>query len=152
MIKIRIQPEALDIAAALKEMQAVPAGALASFTGIARADSAAGQSVTAIELEHYPAMTEAALQALAQSAMQRWPLVACCILHRVGIIPVGDAIVLVATASSHRADALESCGFLIDRLKTDAPFWKKEHFGAGSPRWVEAKISDAARASKWNMA
>lgn len=151
MIRIHLPQKALDLAGEMAAINALGSGAVASFTGTARADDHAGQTVTAIELEHYPAMTSAALQALAETAMQRWPLAACCIIHRTGIIPVGDAIVLVDAASSHRVAALESCSFLIDRLKTDAPFWKKEYYDNGSARWVEAKAADTTRAQDWNI-
>lgn len=149
MIRIFIQYQPIDLAAEMAPVHALRSGAVASFVGTARADGRDGAKVTATELEHYPAMTEAALHALADSAMQRWPLAACLIIHRVGMIPVGDAIVLTAAASAHRADAIECCAFLIDRLKSDAPFWKKEHFDTAPPRWVEAKDSDAARANQW---
>ena len=79
----------------------------------------------------------------------RWSLLGCVLIHRVGVVAVGDAIVLVGTAASHRAEALEACAYLIDRLKTDAPFWKKEHRIDGSALWVEAKASDDLRAGKW---
>jgi molybdopterin synthase catalytic subunit len=142
---IRVSSEAIDSAIELTPLAPLGGGALASFTGIARDDD----GVTAIELEHYPAMTEASLAALVDDAITRWSLLGAVLIHRVGLIPVGDPIVLVATASSHRAEALEACAFLIDRLKTDAPFWKKEHRADGSAVWVEAKASDDSRADKW---
>lgn len=120
-------------------------GAVASFTGIARDDG----GVTAIELEHYPAMTEASLRALVNGAMARWSLLGCVLFHRVGLLNVGETIVFVGTASSHRAEALEACTYLIDRLKTDAPFWKKEYRSDGSSNWVEVKSSDGERAEQW---
>ena len=112
----------------LHPWQALGGGAVASFTGIARDDD----GVAAIELEHYPAMTEASLFALIDEAFERWSLLGCVLIHRVGRIAVGEPIVLVGTAASHRAEALEACAFLIDRLKTDALFWKKEHRADGS--------------------
>jgi len=142
---IRVSSEAIDSGLELAPLAPLGGGALASFTGIARDDD----GVTAIELEHYPAMTEASLAALVDDAITRWSLLGAVLIHRVGLIPVGDPIVLVATASSHRAEALEACAFLIDRLKTDAPFWKKEHRADGSAVWVESKTSDDARANKW---
>jgi molybdopterin synthase catalytic subunit len=120
-------------------------GALASFTGIVRDDG----GVTAIELEHYPSMTEASLYRLIEAATARWALLGAVITHRVGIIPVGAPVVLVGTSSLHRAEALEATAFLIDRLKTEAPFWKREHYADGSAKWVEAKASDEARAERW---
>lgn len=142
---IRVSGEAIDSGIELAPLGPLGGGALASFTGIARDDD----GVTAIELEHYPAMTEASLAALVDDAITRWSLLGAVLIHRVGIIPVGDPIVLVGTTASHRAEALEACAFLIDRLKTDAPFWKKEHRADGSAEWVEAKASDDARADKW---
>ncbi len=146
MIRIEVTETLFDGAAALAPLAELGGGAVASFTGIARADG----NVTAIEIEHYPAMTEASLRALVDEAFTRWSLLGCVLIHRVGRIAVGEAIVLVGTAASHRADALESCAFLIDRLKTDALFWKKEHRADGSASWVEAKASDDTRAHEWN--
>lgn len=142
---VRISDETIDSAAELAPLAALGGGAVASFTGIARDD----YGVVAIELEHYPAMTEASLLALMNEATGRWSLLGGVLIHRVGYIPVGEPIVLVGTAASHRAEALEACAFLIDRLKTDAPFWKKEHRADGSSDWVETKASDDARADKW---
>jgi molybdopterin synthase catalytic subunit len=142
---VRISSEAIDSALELAPLALLGGGAVASFTGIARDDD----GVTAIELEHYPAMTEASLAALVDEAITRWSLLGAVLIHRVGVITVGEPIVLVGTAASHRAEALEACAFLIDRLKTDAPFWKKEHRSDGSSQWVEAKTSDDARADKW---
>lgn len=142
---IRVTDAAIDSAAELAALGSLGGGAVASFTGIAREDG----GVTAIELEHYPAMTEASLRALVDEASRRWSLLGCVLLHRVGRIAVGEPIVFVGTASSHRAEALDACAFLIDRLKTEAPFWKKEHRANGSAEWVEAKDSDVARAEGW---
>src|SRR3982750_861992 len=113
--------------AALIPLEALGGGAVASFTGIVRDDG----GVVAIELEHYPAMTQPSLEALADEAGKRWSLLGCVLIHRIGQIAVGEPVVLVGTAASHRAEALEACSFLIDRLKTDAPFWKKEHIDDG---------------------
>ena len=146
MITVRIQQEGFDGAAELKPLEKLGGGAVASFTGIARRDS----NVTAIELEHFPGMTEASLEAIGGEALDRWNLLAATIIHRVGHIEVGESIVFVAAAASHRAEALEACSYLIDRLKTDAPFWKKEHYANGSSAWVDAKVSDTARAEKWD--
>jgi molybdopterin synthase catalytic subunit len=145
MITVEITDDAIAGAAALAELARMGGGAVASFTGIARDDG----GVTAIELEHYPAMTQASLSALVDEAARRWSLLGCIVIHRVGRISVGEAVVFVGTASSHRAEALEACSFLIDRLKTDAPFWKKEHRADGSAIWVEAKPSDDSRAARW---
>jgi molybdopterin synthase catalytic subunit len=145
MISVRVSPDSFDVAAELAVIQLNGVGAIASFTGIVRGDD----GVAAIELEHYPAMTEASLRALCESATARWSLSACTLLHRVGKMAVGEQIVLVATAASHRAAALEACSYLIDRLKTDAPFWKKEYRGLSEGQWVEAKTSDIESAERW---
>ena len=120
-------------------------GAIASFTGIVRGDG----GLIALTLEHYPAMTEAALRALADEAVARWTLAGVVLHHRVGRLTPGDPIVLVACASAHRRDALDACAFLIDRLKTDAPFWKRESFADGREVWVDALDSDDAAATRW---
>lgn len=146
MIRVEVSEAPLDGAAALAPLAKLGGGAVASFTGIARDDC----SVTAIEIEHYPAMTQACLDVLVGEAVARWSLLGCVLIHRVGRITVGEAIVLIGTAASHRAEALEACGYLIDRLKTDAPFWKKEHRADGSADWVEAKASDDMRANEWS--
>lgn len=142
---VRVSPDLFDSNAKLAPLAKLGGGAVASFTGIARED----HGVTAIELEHYPAMTEASLHALADEALNRWSLLGAVVVHRVGLINVGEPIVLIGTAASHRAEALEACAFLIDRLKTDAPFWKREHRADGSAEWVDAKASDDDRADLW---
>jgi molybdopterin synthase catalytic subunit len=144
MIKVSVQYEAFDIAAEVAAQDAAGVGAVATFTGIVRGDG----GVTAIELEHYPGMTQASLTELVEAARRRWKLSGATIIHRVGRLAVGEPIVLVVTASGHRAEAQEACASLIDRLKTDAPFWKKEYRG-GEASWVEAKASDDARAGRW---
>jgi molybdopterin synthase catalytic subunit len=145
MIEVRIQAERFDSAVLLASLELDGVGAVASFTGLVRSDD----DVTAIELEHYPAMTAASLRAVAIEAQSRWNLSGAVIVHRVGKIAVGEAIVFVGAASAHRTEALAACAFLIDRLKTDAPFWKKE-FRGGRAHWVEAKASDDARAADWD--
>jgi len=126
------------------ERAAGGAGAVATFTGLVRDDG----GVTTLELEHYPGMTEAALTDLAEQARERWSLHAVTIVHRVGPMSPGERIVFVGTAALHRGAALESCAFLIDRLKTDAPFWKREA-RAGATTWVEARDADDAAADRW---
>ena len=123
-------------------------GGVASFTGVVR-DEHAGERVVAMTLEHYPGMTERQLAALETEACQRWELLDCLVVHRVGRMSPGDAIVLVATAAAHRQAALDACGFLIDWLKTTAPFWKLEETPDGE-RWVEARASDTAAAARWH--
>lgn len=144
MIRVAVQQAAFDIAAECAALEDAGVGALASFIGIVRGDD----GVTAIELEHYPGMTEASLAEICAAAATRWNLSGCTIVHRIGRMELGEAIVLVVTASAHRAAALEACAFLIDRLKTDAPFWKKEYRGE-AVNWVDAKASDEERAGRW---
>ena len=122
-------------------------GALASFIGLAR-DTNIGSEVSAMTLEHYPAMTAKALTAIVDEALQRWTLLDITLIHRVGRLLPGDPIVLVIVASSHRAEAFAACEFLMDALKTRAPFWKKEET-AGDERWVEARASDEVAADRW---
>ena len=143
-MKVSVQTGTFDVDAEMAVLEKGGSGAIASFTGIVRGDD----GVTAIELEHYPAMTEACLRSLVAEAVGRWSLGGCTLIHRVGFLPVGERIVLVLTAAPHRAEALDACAFLIDRLKTDAPFWKKEYRGSVA-RWVEAKSSDQTRSNGW---
>ena len=145
MRRVCVQTEDFDSGAELARLETLGGGAVASFTGLVRGDD----GLTALTLEHYPGMTQAALAALADQAEARWPLVGLVLIHRVGRMAVGERIVLVATASPHRAAALEACSFLIDRLKTDAPFWKKEERESGETRWVEARASDNDAAARW---
>ncbi len=145
MIRVSVQREAFDIAAETMALEAAGVGAVATFTGNVRGDD----GVTAIELEHYPGMTEASLNDICAIAQERWGLTGCTIIHRVGRMKVGEPIVLVVTASPHRAAALEACAFLIDRLKTDTPFWKREYRGDVA-QWVEQKTSDVERGQGWD--
>ena len=144
MIRVRVQVAPIDAAAALAEAEAESAGAVASFTGLVRADD----GVAALELEHYPGMTEAALTAIAEAAATRWDLLGVTVIHRVGAMTPGERVVFVATAARHRGAALDACASVIDRLKTDAPFWKREVTEAGT-RWVEARAGDDAAAARW---
>ena len=142
---IRVQSEDFDVGALMATFahDDCSVGAVATFLGKVR-----GGEVSAMTLEHYPGMTEKSLAALEADARQRWPLIDVLILHRVGRLLPGDTIVFVATASAHRSAALESCEFLIDWLKTKAPFWKLEE-GATGPEWVAAKASDDDAAERW---
>jgi molybdopterin synthase catalytic subunit len=144
---VRVQEAPFDLAAESAALTAgrTDVGGLASFVGICRADD----GLAALVLEHYPGMTERAIARIAAEACRRWPLSGCSVVHRVGRLRPGEPIVLVLTASSHRAAALESCAFLIDWLKTGAPFWKREEFAGGGERWVEAKAEDDAAAARW---
>ena len=123
-------------------------GAVVSFTGLMRADNQ-GQAVTGMVLEHYPGMTESELQRVEAEAQRRWPLQASLIVHRVGALQPGDNIVLVLTAAAHRQAAFEAAEFLMDYLKTEAPFWKKEIASDGQAAWVEARASDELAADRW---
>jgi len=146
---IRVQREDFDAGAELARMTAGRAdiGGLASFIGIVREKTDAG-ALSAMTLEHYPGMTEKRLAEIEAEAARRWPLAASLIIHRYGRLLPGERIVLVATASSHRQAALESCQFLIDWLKTKAPFWKLEETAAGS-QWVAAQETDDRAAERW---
>src|SRR5215470_7627645 len=146
---IKIQREDFDIGTELATLTQgnTKVGGLAMFVGLVRDLAAEGQ-ITAMTLEHYPGMTEKRLAEIEAEARARWPLEGVLIIHRYGRLEPGDRIVLVATTSSHRQAALESCAFLIDWLKTKAPFWKLEE-GAGGAEWVEARESDDHAAGKW---
>ena len=141
---ITVGPEAIDVGAEFAAISCGGAGGIATFVGLVRSDD----GVATLELEHYPGATEAALEALKVEATKRWGLLGARITHRVGAMAPGDVVVFVGTAAAHRAPALEACAFLIDRLKTDAPFWKKE-VRDGAATWVEPRGSDDAAAARW---
>lgn len=144
MIRVSVQRDPIDVVEALAGVEADGAGAVASFTGLVRADDGVG----ILELEHYPGMTEAVLTTLAEGAASRWDLLDVTIVHRVGPMEPGERVVFVATSARHRAAALEACASLIDRLKTEAPFWKREVTSDGA-RWVEARCGDEDAAARW---
>ena len=144
---IRVQREDFDVGAEMAAMSGKNVGALASFTGLVRG-SDGDASISAMTLEHYPGMTEKKLSGIEAEARRRWPLEDCLVIHRYGRLEPGERIVLVITASSHRRAALESCTFLIDWLKTSAPFWKLEERDVGQ-EWVEARASDDQATEKW---
>ncbi|BBU05628.1 MULTISPECIES: molybdopterin synthase catalytic subunit MoaE [Aeromonas] len=123
-------------------------GAIVTFVGKVR-DFNQGEEVKGLALEHYPGMTEKALADIVQEARRRWPLQECTLIHRIGELWLGDQIVLVAVSSAHRDAAFDACHFIMDFLKTRAPFWKKELTAEGEQRWVEAKESDNAAAARW---
>ncbi|MDP1026605.1 molybdenum cofactor biosynthesis protein MoaE [Sphingomonas sp. KR1UV-12] len=148
MIRVVVDREPIDVAAELALIEREGAGAVASFTGLVRADAGAEGAVETLELEHYPGATEAALRTLADEAVTRWSLAGATIVHRVGPMRAGERIVFVGTAAPHRGAALDACAFLIDRLKTDAPFWKREVRG-GHGTWVEARDTDEVAARRW---
>lgn len=145
MWTVRVQVEDFDAGAEGERLQRVSpeVGAVVSFVGTVR-----GGEVRAMTLEHYPGMTEKSLEALVEEARRRWSLVAATVIHRVGRLMPGERIVFVGVASRHRSEAFAACEFFIDRLKTEAPFWKKEETN-DSTRWVEAKEGDEARARRW---
>lgn len=123
-------------------------GAIVTFVGKVR-DFNQGEQVLGLALEHYPGMTEKALADIVTEARTRWPLQECTLIHRIGELLLGDQIVLVAVSSAHRDAAFDACHFIMDFLKTRAPFWKKELTAEGIQRWVEAKQSDSAAAARW---
>ena len=149
-MKIVVQSDSFDLGAEVDAMRQgrTDIGAIASFVGLAR-DMNDGSGVAAMTLEHYPGMTEKALASLVDDACARWTLLNVTVIHRVGRLLPGDPIVLVVVASSHRGEAFAACEFIMDYLKTQAPFWKKEETPAGD-RWVEARASDDAAAARWN--
>ena len=145
MIHVSVSEAAIDAGAELDRLGS--AGALASFLGSVRGEG----GLVSMTLEHYPAMTARALQALAEVAVARWSLSDATVVHRVGTMIPGDRIVFVGTAAPHRAAALDACAFLIDALKTRAPFWKREAFADGRAVWVDARTSDDAAAARWDQ-
>ena len=150
MPRVRVQEADFDTG---RELDALTSGrsdvgALASFVGLVRSDND-GSTVSAMSLEHYPGMTEKALEEICIQAMKRWRLIDTLVIHRVGALKPGDRIVLVGVTSGHRGDAFEACEFIMDYLKTRAPFWKREETPQGA-RWVEARESDDAAAGRWS--
>jgi molybdopterin synthase catalytic subunit len=150
---IRVQREPFDVGRELAALKAgnTAIGATAVFVGSVR-DHGDGRAVSAMTLEHYPGMTERALAEIEAEARRRWPLLESLIIHRYGRLELGEDIVLVITASSHRGDAFQACEFLMDWLKTRAPFWKLETAAAGGDTvsaWVEARDSDDEAARRW---
>ncbi|AIW14698.1 molybdopterin synthase catalytic subunit MoaE [Vibrio tubiashii] len=129
--------------------QGTSAGAVVTFTGKVR-DMNLGDNVTGLSLEHYPGMTEKALGEICNEAEQRWPLLNIRVIHRVGDLDIGDQIVFVGVSSAHRGAAFEACEFVMDYLKTKAPFWKKERT-TESTRWVDSRDSDAKAAERWQQ-
>ena len=148
---IRVQREDFDVGAEIAALRAGNRriGAIASFVGTVR-ELNEGQGVAAMTLEHYPGMTERALEAICAQARERWDLYDVLVIHRYGPLEPGDQIVLVVVASAHRGEAFAACEFIMDYLKTRAPFWKKERTSRGD-RWVEARDSDTAAAGRWAL-
>lgn len=152
MARVSIQTEDFDLSAELAALRAGDGGvgAVASFIGTVR-DKSEGSAVSAMELEHYPGMTERAIEDMIDTATQRFDIRAARVVHRVGPLAVGEQIVLVAVSSAHRGQAFQACEFLMDYLKTQAPFWKKESTPQGS-RWVDAREADDAALQRWGIA
>ena len=146
---VRVQIEDFDVAREIALLRGGDArvGAVASFIGIVR-DQNDAATVRTLTLEHYPGMTEKALVGIVDEARRRWPIIDAVVIHRVGKLAPTDQIVLVAVSSAHRGDAFAACEFIIDYLKTQAPFWKKEVTPDGE-RWVEARTSDDEAAARW---
>ena len=149
---VRVQTAAFDFGAEVEAMRADRAdiGAIASFIGTVR-DVHDGTGVEAMTLEHYPGMTEAALEEIVAQAQARWNLIDVLVIHRVGLLQPRDPIVLVVVTSAHRGAAFAACEFVMDWLKTRAPFWKKEQTATGA-RWVEARSADDLAAARWDDA
>jgi molybdopterin synthase catalytic subunit len=146
---VRVQAQDFDLAVEVAALRAnQPAvGAVVTFVGTVR-DMNDGAKVAAMELEHYPGMTEQALEQIVAQAKARWPIADALVIHRIGPLQPLEQIVLVAVSSAHRGEAFAACEFIIDYLKTEAPFWKKEQTPAGA-RWVDARVTDDTAKDKW---
>jgi molybdopterin synthase catalytic subunit len=147
---VKVQAHDFDLSTEVDALRRAhpEAGALVCFVGVVR-DLNRGVAVAKMELEHYPGMTEKALQAIVEQASQRWALADALVIHRYGSLAPTDQIVLVAVATAHRGDAFAACEFIMDYLKTEAPFWKKEVTAAGA-HWVDARDTDTEALEKWN--
>ena len=150
MSRVRVQTEDFDLAAEMARMRAGSPGigAIAAFVGVVR-DLNDGSAVSGMHLEHYPGMTERSLEKIVAEASQRWAVVDILVVHRVGDLSPSDQIVLVLVASAHRGEAFAACEFVMDYLKTRAPFWKREQTPEGA-RWVDARDSDDTAAARWS--
>lgn len=153
MARIIVGEADFDVGAEIAAMTAgrTDIGGIGCFVGTVRDTAPGVPSVAALTLEHYPAMTERALARIVAQAEDRWPLLGCTVIHRVGRMLPGENIVLVIAASAHRQAALDATAFLIDWLKTKAPFWKREDLADGGSVWVEARESDDAAAERWRQ-
>ena len=149
-MRVAVQSAAFDPGAELSAFSAgvEGAGAVVSFTGLVRDE---GGTLSAMEIEHYPGMTEKAIAGMVEEAVRRWSLADALVIHRHGRLSPGEAIMMVATAAPHRGDAFASAEFLMDYLKTQAPFWKKETTPQGA-RWVDARVQDDAALARWGIA
>ena len=147
--QVRVQQDDFDLSAEVARLRAGDprVGAVVAFVGTVR-DMNDGANVAEMELEHYPGMTEQSLKGIVDQACARWPLSGALVIHRVGQLKPMEQIVLVACGAAHRGEAFAACEFIIDYLKTDAPFWKKEQTPSGA-RWVDARVTDEAAMAKW---
>jgi molybdopterin synthase catalytic subunit len=147
--EVRIQAEDFDLSTEVAKLRAdhPKVGGVVTFVGTVR-DLNEGAAVSEMELEHYPGMTEQSISNIVDQAKQRWPIMSALVIHRVGPLKPKDQIVLVAVTAAHRGEAFAASEFIIDYLKTEAPFWKKEQTPAGA-RWVDARVSDDAALNKW---
>lgn len=152
MARVSIQTQDFDLSAETQGLrqQDGGVGAVVSFLGTVR-QSSEGESVSLMELEHYPGMTEAAIEAMIDEAFKRFDIRGARVIHRVGPLAAREQIVLVLVSSAHRGQAFQACEFLMDYLKTQAPFWKKEHTPTGA-RWVDARVADDAALARWGIA
>ena len=157
MARVRIQTEDFDVGAELADLRAgdLRVGAVCSFVGTVRDTRAltgvASDEIRSMALEHYPGMTEKAIEAMMEQAFARFDILGARVVHRVGLLQPQDQIVLVAVSSMHRGESFQACEFLMDYLKTQAPFWKKEVTPEGA-RWVDARVSDDAALARWGIA
>ena len=152
LLHISIQTEDFDVSAELAALRRGDSrvGAVCSFVGTVREHGGGGTGVASMELEHYPGMTEKSIAAMGEEAFRRFGIFAACIIHRVGVLAPLDQIVLVAVTSAHRGESFAACEFLMDYLKTQAPFWKKEQTAAGA-HWVDARESDDVALARWGI-
>ena len=151
-VRVTVQTEDFDLGREVTALRAADAsiGAVAAFIGTVR-DRNDGQGISAMELEHYPGMTERAIEAMIDDAVQRFGINGARVIHRVGLLQPVDQIMMVAVTAAHRGSAFQACEFLMDYLKTQAPFWKKEQTPEGA-RWVDARVSDDAAMQRWGIA
>ena len=151
MARVAIQHEDFDAGQEMALLRAgdLGVGAVCVFVGTVR-DRNGGDGVRSMELEHYPGMTEKAIEAMVDAAFARFDILAAKVIHRIGLLQPGDQIVLVAVTSAHRGQSFQACEFLMDYLKTQAPFWKKESTPAGE-RWVDARVDDDAALARWGL-
>jgi molybdopterin synthase catalytic subunit len=151
LARVAVQTEDFDLSTEIAALRAGDkrVGAVCSFVGTVR-DRNEGDQVATLELEHYPGMTEKAIEAMIDAAMARFDIFAARVIHRVGLLQPLDQIVMVVVTSAHRGESFQACEFLMDYLKTQAPFWKKEETPAGA-RWVDARVSDDAALARWGL-